>query len=584
MKKVLLLLLAITTIGKLQAQNIYELKYWDNQEERMYKGLFYSTDYDNCTLYSISETPDENGQPIRKKMEYTVFSSYNGYQFFPKDTKNPIFNLYSYSNINTKALTQYITEDNATQLSQQATELVEQYEKDNNVTLNKVESYNLYHEILDSLTDEMSQNAMDEIDLAFEDTGIQLNFSNTNYFSWDRYWEKNPIVDSICNTLVRKHNGEFGLNYDILGEITYFTQYQLFEMDPSTLAEYLSPDQIEYQTLLDSYNYSVELNQKLEEYTESETTALHLIFLGATNAEDIGKSVSKDLQLVQTKFKDFAEILEIDYTETIVTGNEFSKESIIKKINNLKVNDDDIVVFVYSGHGFRLKDDTDQYPRMFLAYDGELTEDKQMHSTELFNMIKAKKPRLNIFITDCCNNVLDMKRPVHETEMVSTRGTQNYSYNTLWTLFMDSYGAIRVTSARPGQKANCDRSGGFLTTALIRNIETEAYSGDTTSTMWQDIIGNASLLVQKRISQKGLNEQRLERAIHITNMVYELDNEYEFHKDNITFKTPGTYIALEDFGIMMIGIFCILIPLIVIIILIVLLTKSILKKNKQIKK
>ena len=71
-----------------------------------------------------------------------------------------------------------------------------------------------------------------------------------------------------------------------------------------------------------------------------------------------------------------------------------------------KPSSKDIVIFYYSGHGFRLQGDKSIYPRMSFR-TAKNKADKQvgenMGLEEVYNRIKALMPGVTLALGDCCN-------------------------------------------------------------------------------------------------------------------------------------------------------------------------------------
>ena len=81
----------------------------------------------------------------------------------------------------------------------------------------------------------------------------------------------------------------------------------------------------------------------------------------------IGERCSTDLNAVTETFEDLAGWLFIKWEEPkIIMGDDFSKSSVNDAIDNWLTDqhpdENDIVIFYYSGHGFRYPNDASNFP------------------------------------------------------------------------------------------------------------------------------------------------------------------------------------------------------------------------------
>lgn len=239
---------------------------------------------------------------------------------------------------------------------------------------------------------------------------------------------------------------------------------------------------------------------------------LHLMMVAATHDETIGQSVEQDMKAVTKEFKTIADKLGITYNEIMVSGDDFSKASINNAIDNLTPSPDDIVAFMYCGHGFRFSDDTDEYPRMYLSYT-DLMGNDYMSMSEVYSRLTAKNARLTLVFSDCCNT--ESTIPREELEDYATRDLLNLDVNKLKTLFLESEGSLQATAAAPGQAACCTADGGFMTQSLIRNINKMANPDTKDSPQWSTIIDKTSKYVKKRTEEEQDNPQIIVRKISL---------------------------------------------------------------------
>jgi hypothetical protein len=134
----------------------------------------------------------------------------------------------------------------------------------------------------------------------------------------------------------------------------------------------------------------------------------------------------------------------------------------------------DVVVFYYDGHGFRLDTDTDPYPRMDIRLNN--FNDPVPSSLKLSwvsNTIKAKKARLSLVVGDCCNSVLGSPRLYSYGSGLTDRSLNTLSSVNCSQLFLRARAHIIATSASAGQSALGGDNGGIFTRAFISAIDFE---------------------------------------------------------------------------------------------------------------
>ncbi len=419
--------------------------------------------------------------------------------------------------------------------------------------------------------------------------------------------ENEPIFPSFC--MAYSPNGEFKTTtwaiYDDLEddddnmkEVDYFKEVDLAEKDKKYFLQFYDEDETMFKTIMrakqqlseqDNGNNSNDNNSNNNDYTPDSNApvTMHLLLVAATKDESIGESVTTDVNLVKKNFSGIAKKLGIAYKETIIAGDDFEKSNIQKAVNRLSVGSNDVVIFVYSGHGFRFDDDTDEHPRMYLTYDGDLNENTEISTTEIYNEITAKKARLTIFLTDCCNSKVGVQRAEVESVAFGTRAANNnMDINKLRALFVEESGTIRATAAKPGQYARCDASGGFMLTSILNNIKAQSSALNDNQPSWNTIVENASKAVAKKtsniIDEAGNTEQPqvVVRSVRVKNSPSSqrtslADNSIERSNDN----NSKSYDAEEDddWSVLL----CLLVPALVIIVLIVVIIKLLNKRKNK---
>jgi len=170
---------------------------------------------------------------------------------------------------------------------------------------------------------------------------------------------------------------------------------------------------------------------------------LHLMIVANTEVSDIGPACSMDMRRIRSEFTGMSKALNLKLNTYVVSGDNYGKSQVQKVISGLEPNKDDVVVFVYSGHGFRFKDQKDYYPCLDLtttAYD-KLGENF-LPLSNIYEDIVAKGARLNIVLSDCCNSEVTEEQPMIWSNSLFSRANNNFDLEKLKRLFIKLLGIL----------------------------------------------------------------------------------------------------------------------------------------------
>ncbi len=199
--------------------------------------------------------------------------------------------------------------------------------------------------------------------------------------------------------------------------------------------------------------------------------------------KSIGETCIVDQNRITGFFKKLTDFIKLPYKEILITNENFNVETVRNSIKNINPASNDIVVFAYSGHGFRFQnEESGLFPQLgFFSNEGltrEIIREETINIEEIFNLVMAKGTRLNLVFSDCCNNELEMQR--FEVSQLNL-----HSWPTEWQsencsqLFEKARGSYLVAAASKGQLAACNKEeGGFFTFSLFQFIETAFEGGN----------------------------------------------------------------------------------------------------------
>ena len=224
--------------------------------------------------------------------------------------------------------------------------------------------------------------------------------------------------------------------------------------------QYFSEDEDFYVNLFNNQTRSLSSVEK--------NIRLHLLVIADTLDKEIGSSCSKDMKRIMETFKELSNFLGIKFFPKTICGKEYSKKNVQTAISNLRPSANDIVVFYYSGHGFRLPEQSRRrYPFIKLKTLHKSRQDvidNSINMEDIFLSIKKKGARFNLVLSDCCNNDI-FSTNAKGTKPGKTKGSGvEWSEDNIRNLFFNKDPmSILMTSAQSGQKASSnDDFGGFF--------------------------------------------------------------------------------------------------------------------------
>ncbi len=224
---------------------------------------------------------------------------------------------------------------------------------------------------------------------------------------------------------------------------------------------------------------------------------LHLLLAVNSEIPDIGQSCATDQRTMEREFRDIAKALNINMEKYEVNGEKFTKQNLEKTLNAFKPAPNDIVVFYYSGHGFRWSDQTDKYPQLDFRYSSytRLDENTTVALSDVYNTLNKKGARLNLILSDCCNSDVG-RNQMTSTNFMGARAFQGAEVQKLRDLFLNNKGNVMITGSSPGEYSWCNASGGFMTLSFVQALKEEIGYMSNEAPSWYDIVTNTTKSTQ----------------------------------------------------------------------------------------
>ncbi|MFQ5729717.1 MAG: caspase family protein [Waddliaceae bacterium] len=211
-----------------------------------------------------------------------------------------------------------------------------------------------------------------------------------------------------------------------------------------------------------------------------------------TCAEEIGDATCEDLKNMRAEVRRIAMYTESDLKEVVFEGQDLFPAKVMSLINGLSCHPDDIIIFYFTGHGYRTSSkEGNPWPNLFFTISKTGVD-----YDKVGKMLISKKPRLLWTIADCCNNYAGKKEVPFETKKslysksVKHRVEKNYK-----KLFLESDGLIMIASSEAGGYSWCNSRGALYTCALLESIQVETHKHKKVS--WEAILERSASSVSE---------------------------------------------------------------------------------------
>ena len=234
-------------------------------------------------------------------------------------------------------------------------------------------------------------------------------------------------------------------------------------------------------------------------------TTLHVIVVGDTEDPNIGVGVETDTKKFSREMERVAEATGLTLSDIVVKGSNFTVQNLVRTIRGIRVNPDDVIVFLYSGHGQGEPGKETMWPYMMVP-DPESGKYAHADFADVVDLLGEQKPRLLVALADACNNFgsdakgarnsRDQGIPIRPLTMDVKAGYQR--------LFLEGRGILIAAAASPSEVANGEVSGGVLTNGFLMALVDEV---EHSSPSWESVAVAATVPIS-RTSPSGRTERQ----------------------------------------------------------------------------
>lgn len=230
----------------------------------------------------------------------------------------------------------------------------------------------------------------------------------------------------------------------------------------------------------------------------AEAASIHAILVGDVHDPNIGPGDRLDLNLMKGILNDIARNTGMPLKMKVI-DDRIERSTVMSAVRNLNPGNDDMVLFYYTGHGYRMRSMNTKWPAM--ALNGPDNQTAGLDQYWVYNMLKQKNPRLLMVMTDACNNYVQ-EGAIDTTLSVRATQERRESYNKL---FRQYRGAIIASSSIPGQYSFSGSTGSQFTVAFLRNLRSALGEANPS---WDRIMKSSvrPLMNGRQVPQYALND------------------------------------------------------------------------------
>lgn len=210
---------------------------------------------------------------------------------------------------------------------------------------------------------------------------------------------------------------------------------------------------------------------------------LHAILVADVADTNIGRYVQEDLRKFRSQAIKIANYTHLQLKQNIFYVHE--PEQLKSYLQDLQVNNDDVILFHFSGHGYHSDDQKiTPWPTLYFY------EHQGMAVDDIINVLEIKKARLTLIFINACN------APLPEgclmPSLVKIKARHYLEKKNYKKLFLKTTGRLILTSSKSGEYTYAGTYVNGLCKALacLATMETQAVN-------WQVILESASQEIEK---------------------------------------------------------------------------------------
>ncbi|GAB4030850.1 hypothetical protein GCM10028809_25020 [Spirosoma gilvum] len=269
-------------------------------------------------------------------------------------------------------------------------------------------------------------------------------------FNW-RLTGLNPRYVTICgNPTGGDYQPDSFYFKKALGE----TDYKPVDIDDAggAIAKVVSFRSLSQADVTDSYlaKWCWRWKENTSTVCNLDASTLHLILVSNTNDYTLGPSFQNNHTTLYAFFKDVALSCGMQFRPIEVTGDKFGKLSVQNAVQEVRPMANDVVIFYYSGHGFRYSNSVTDYPQLILrpSMYASIDDNTLNLNYDIYQPLIKKGSRLTLVIGECCNEDINKNTPLRPDRGSLPSAGNVFNVGALKGLFCQHGSGIVATAAR----------------------------------------------------------------------------------------------------------------------------------------
>ena len=206
--------------------------------------------------------------------------------------------------------------------------------------------------------------------------------------------------------------------------------------------------------------------------------------LACDTLSDLKPASEQDLANLKTALQEIAQYSELKAKIHVLANQALTSANIENWLSMAEKVHEGVVLFYYSGHGFRTQSLASSFPYLTFPSRHEC-----YNPDDLLCRLIGSSARLVIIIFDCCNST--GSNPGSFTRALPKYGGPLLTPPGYKILFSGSQGRIVAVGSAPGEPAFAYSTGSLYTNSLLQALRSECMTSDAT---WQRIFDRAAAL------------------------------------------------------------------------------------------
>lgn len=209
---------------------------------------------------------------------------------------------------------------------------------------------------------------------------------------------------------------------------------------------------------------------------------IHLVTVADTNDLNIGSGTSGNTRRIADFINRAAAEMKVTVNRQDVSGKGFNCAAIAEATALIKAGPEDVVIFYYSGHGFRTPDNVTKFPDLYCGEEAFTGSAPRL--VKVAADLAKKGARLTITIADSCNVLATQPLPPMPAGVIaSVPVSREKQYRKL---FFGHKGTLTISGSVSGQFSWYLTDYGLFTNQFLKALE--AATQPSSQGLWSEVL------------------------------------------------------------------------------------------------